>query len=495
MAQLSKSKIIAYRQCPKRLWLEIHRRELRDDAASERVFQIGNEVGEVARRIYDPAGAGTVVDLQALGHGGALALSARLLEQSDQPVFEAGVSIDGALAYADVMLPDFSSGARRWKMVEVKSSTRVKDYHRDDLAVQGYIAAAAGVPLSSMAVAHVDSGFVYQGDGDYRGLLREVELTDEAQARAGEVAEWIAAAQAVAGAAEEPAIATGAHCNTPFTCGFCSYCNKDKQPEYPLRSLPRFPAAKQELMEELGIDDLREVPAEYLNLIQTRVQEHTAKGSVYFDAAAAAAELAGYGFPAYFLDFETTNMAVPIWKGTRPYQQIPFQFSLHVRSAAGELEHSAFLDLTGDDPRRGFAEALVAGCGASGTIFVYNISFERRVIVELAREFDDLAPALNALIGRLVDLLPIARDHYYHPSQHGSWSLKAVLPAAVPELSYDDLNGVAHGGDAVVAFTEAIAAATATARREELRSQLLAYCLLDTLAMVRLWEFFRGERS
>jgi hypothetical protein len=497
MRNLSKSKLIAFRQCPKRLWLELHRAELRDDAASEMVFQIGNQVGELARAIYDPAATGTTVDLHALGHGAALALSATLLKDSQLPVFEAGMSIDGALAYADVMLPDLSDGSLRWKMIEVKSSTSVKDYHRDDVAVQAYIAAAAGIPVCSIAVAHIDNSFVYQGDNNYRGLLREADLTEQARARGAEVEQWIAAAQAVAEQAEEPEVATGAHCSSPFTCGFCTYCNRGKVfPDYPLSSLPRFSATKHELMEELGIDDLREVPDEHLNAVQARVKQHSATNTPYFDAAGAAAELAPHGFPAYFLDFETANMAVPVWKGTRPYQQIPFQFSLHILTEKnGDLRHAAFLDLTAKDPRRGFAESLVAHCGGKGPIYVYNAGFEGRVTRELAQAFPDLAPALGAIVGRLVDLLPIARAHYYHPSQQGSWSLKAVLPAAIPELSYDDLQGVANGAMAVSAFSEAIHPDTTPERKAGLHAQLLAYCLLDTLAMVRLWEFFQGAAT
>jgi len=188
-------------------------------------------------------------------------------------------------------------------------------------------------------------------------------------------------------------------------------------------------------------------------------------------------------------------MAVPIWKGTRPYQQIPFQFSLHVLSETGELRHAAFLDLTAKDPRRGFAEAMVAHCGEKGPVYVYNAGFEGRVTRELAQAFPDLAPALVGIVGRLVDLLPIARAHYYHPSQHGSWSLKALLPAAVPDLSYDNLEGVANGAMAVSAFSEAIHPDTTPGRKAELHAQLLAYCLLDTLAMVRLWQFFQGAAT
>lgn len=493
MRNLSKSKIIAFRQCPKRLWLEIHKPELRDDSASEAVFQIGHQVGYIARTIYDPQGKGETIDIQALGHGEALKRSAELLKEGTKPVFEAGLSTDGALAYADVMLPDKSQGTLRWRMIEVKSSTGVKDYHQDDIAVQTYIAAAAGVPLASVSLAHIDNEFVYQGGGDYQELLREVDLTAEALARHDEVKAWIADAHVVAASKAEPDVDIGPHCTTPFTCGFCEYCNVGKVlPEFPLSSLPKLHFRKREQFESAGYDDLREVPDEHLNEVQKRVKQCSISGEPYFDAKGAAADLERHGFPAYFLDFETVSFAVPIWKGTRPYQQIPFQFSLHRVDETGAVAHSHFLDLTGEDPSEAFARSLIDQCGVVGPVFVYNAAFESTRIRELATGFPDLELALEAITKRIVDLLPIARNRYYHPSQQGSWSIKAVLPALCPELSYDRLAGVQDGEMAIEAYKEAVAHETTAERKLELEQQLLEYCKLDTFSMVRIWQVFRG---
>jgi hypothetical protein len=496
MRNLSKSKILAFRQCPKRLWLEIHKPELRDDSASEAVFQIGHQVGEAARRIYDPEGTGVTIDINKLGHGPALAQSAVLLSQGLTPIFEAGVCIEGSLAYADVMLPDPQDGAVAWKMIEVKSSGSVKDYQRDDIAVQAHIATSMGIRLSSISLAHIDSSFVYPGDGDYRGLLKENDLTDEAFSRGGEAAEWIGGAQAVAAMPVEPEIETGPHCNDPYTCGFCDYCNRDKAwPDFPLSSLPRLHPGRRERIEAAGHDDLRDVPDELLGWIQNRVKQCSISGETFFDAAGAAADLAPHGFPAYFLDFETAMFAVPIWKGTRPFQQIPFQFSLHILAASGDLQHHGFLDLSGNDPSRACARSLVGLCGEQGPVFAYNSGFECRVMRELAARYPEFASALESIIERVVDLLPIARNRYYHPSQHGSWSIKAVLPAAIPELSYDQLSGVQDGGMAVSAFTEAIDPAVTPGRKQEIEDQLVSYCRLDTFAMVRLYLLFSGRKS
>lgn len=494
MRTFSKSKLMALRQCPRRLWLEVHRPDLREDSeATEASFQVGFQVGEIAQRIYDPEGNGALIDIQSEGFDRAFARSAELLN-TEQPIFEAGFSAGGALAFADVMLPGEKNGKQVWRMVEVKSSTRVKDYHRDDMAVQAYVARSAGVPLESIALAHIDSSWVYPGNNDYQGLLKENDFTAEAFARAEEVQRWIAEAQKLVAETSEPAADTGDHCGTPFECGFYSHCSRnDPKPEYPLHWLPRFSSGKQQELANAGIDDLSAVPDDLLNRIQQRVKVHTLANTVYFDAAGAAADLAAYGHPAYFLDFESIQFAVPVWKGTRPYQQICFQFSLHTLDASGRLKHTEFLDLSGNDPSEAFANALIAACRKRGPVFVYNAGFEKARISELAERFPDLAEQLLAINERVVDLLPIARARYYHPSQQGSWSIKKVLPAVVPELRYDDLEGVQDGGMAMDAFLEGIHPTTDEARRAEIHEQLLPYCKLDTYAMVRLWQVFAGR--
>lgn len=491
MPNLSKSKILAFRQCPKRLWLEIHKPELRDDSCAEAVFGIGRQVGEIARGIYDPENTGVTIAIGDMGHAEALALSATLLAEGKRPVFEAGLSIPGALAYADVMLPDFSNGTLRWRMIEVKSSGSIKPYQRDDLAVQSYLAARSGVPLVSASIAHIDSTFVYRGDGDYRGLLREVDLTRASVSRHDEVASWIAGAQPVAAQSEEPDIPIGPHCASPFACGFCHYCNPAPvRSAYPIRSFPNLSGWRRRAVEAEDTDDLREIPDDFLTAMQLRVKQASVSGMAYFDAAGAAADLAVHGLPAYFLDFETAMFAVPIWRDTRPFRQIPFQFSLHVLTGTSDLKHHAFLDLSGGDPSRACAEALVSHCGDEGPVFAYHACFETRVMADLAERFPELAGALGKIIARMVDLKPIARRRYYHPSQQGSWSLKAVLPGICPDLSYGSLEGVRDGGMAVSAYQEAIASDTTPERKHELHRQLAEYCHLDTLALVRMWQVF-----
>ena len=493
MRTFSKSKLLALRQCPKRLWLEVHRPELREDSsATQASFQVGFQVGDVARRIYDPKGLGALIDVESEGFSGAFERTAKLI-QTQQTIFEAGFSAGGALAFADIMLPAQTDGKQVWRMVEVKSSTSVKDYHRDDVAIQAYVARASGVPLESIALAHIDSSWTYPGDEDYRGLLKENDLTDEALARAEEVKTWIAQAQQIDASPCEPEMKIGKHCETPFACGFYDHCSRDEpKPQYPVYWLPRFRGKAAKLAEQ-GIVELMDLPNDLLNQKQQRVKDHTLANTVFFDEAGAAADLAGYGLPAYFLDFETIQFAVPIWKGTRPYQLNTFQFSLHTLAESGQLSHTEFLDISGGDPAERLAHALVSACGESGPVYVYNAGFETARMRELAIRYPQYSPALLAINARVVDLWPIAQERYYHPSQHGSWSIKKVLPAVVPELRYDALDGVQDGGMAMEAFLEAIHPDTNPERKHQIEQQLLDYCKLDTYAMVRLWQVFAGR--
>lgn len=494
MRTLSKSKIIAFRQCAKRLWLEIHRPDLRADSSSTQAsFDIGHQVGEIARHIYDPESEGALIDIDSEGFEAAFARTQQLV-QGNQPVFEAGFKINGALAFADVLLPVMVKGRKAWRMVEVKSSTSVKDYHRDDAAVQTFIAREAGLPLAGIALAHIDSDWVYPGRNDYNGLVVEEDLTEEAFARGDEVRTWLTQAHTVAAKRKEPGIRTGGHCSHPFECGFLAHCqSQEPQAEQPLTWLPKVQQkALKTFIAENPACEMADVPDALLNPLQQRVKAATLSGKPYFDREGAAQALQPHKLPGYFMDFESTQFAVPIWKGTRPYQQVCFQFSVHRLGRTGKLEHTEFLDLSGKDPSKPFAEALIQACGTKGPIFVYNAGFETARIKELAGRLPRLASALLAINERVVDLLPIARANYYHPNQQGSWSIKAVLPAACPDLKYSDLDGVKDGGMAMAAYAEAIGPSTTAERREGVRQQLLAYCELDTFAMVRLSEVFFG---
>jgi hypothetical protein len=479
----------------------MHKPDLRVDSSNTQAsFATGNQVGHIARQIYDPKGMGRLIDLAKDDIDAAFIRTKECLALA-KPIFEAGFVNDGVMAFADVMLPLNKKSGLSWKMIEVKSSSSVKDYHREDVAIQTYVAKSAGVKLSAILLSHIDTGWVYPGGANYDGLLVEEDLTDEAFSKEHEVIDWIAKAKLIARSKVEPKITTGDQCKSPYACGFLAYCQTQQaQAQYPIYWIPK--RQQKALKDWIAIEsaknsalEMKAVPDNLLNDVQRRVKKHTLANTVYFDAKQAAASLAPYKLPAYFLDFETIQFGIPVWKGTRPFQMIPFQFSVHRLSRTGALEHQSFLDLSGKDPSRALAQCLIEACPGKNAIFVYNASFETARIRELAQRFPRYKNALLKLNERIVDLWPIAQNHYYHPSQQGSWSIKKVLPAIAPELQYGDLDGVQDGGMAMGAYFEAINPQTTVARKDEIEQELINYCRLDTYAMVRLWKFFSGRKD
>jgi hypothetical protein len=482
---LSKSRLMAFRQCPKRLWLQTFRRHLATiDPTAQARFDAGHRVGEIERRLRL---GGTLV-----GHvddiGRALQETRHLLAGADDRLlFEAALQHGGVLVRADVL--ERRDG--RCELVEVKSSTTVKPPHVEDVAIQAWVLRGAGLALEGTSLAHIDNTFVYPGNGDYGGLLVEVNLADEVRPLLEEIPRWVAEAQQVL-AADMPGIDIGAHCAQPYACEFHDWCSRD-EPAYPVSLLPRGAALAAELRAE-GLRDLRTVPEERLaNALHVRIWRASRADAPEIDPAVAPL-LRNLPYPRSFVDFETIQPAIPLWTGTRPYQRIPVQWSCHVQAKPGRLVALGELVASGEDPRRAFAESLLRAMPVDGPVFAYNAGFERGVLSELAQALPDLAAPLQRIADRLVDLLPITRTHYYHPAMRGSWSLKAVLPTIAPDLDYANLDGgVRSGGDVEAVYTEILDAATDAGRRTALESALITYCERDTLALVRLVEFFEGQ--
>ena len=479
---LSKSRITSFEQCPKKLWLSMHKREFAEmQAGSELRFAGGHEVGAIACELVP---GGVMIEAQPDLQAALKQTSALLAAGHRAPIYEATFSHDGVLIQADVLEPAGKSG---WRMAEVKSSTGVKDYHRGDLATQVWVLEHCGIELEAAAIRHIDNSFVLSTAGDYQGLLKDAPLLEEVRpiaARRGEVA--ASAREALAGS--EPVLAMGPHCLKPFSCEFQSYCRQDMPPppDWPVDILPRASRSFVEEMARQGIYDLRDVPLDALkNSKHKIVYQATVSGLPYHDPAAVAHATKEWGFPRHYLDFETIALPVPAWVGAKPYQQIPFQFSCHTELADGSIVHRSFLSVDGSDPRRHCAEILIECVGTTGAIISYNASFERSCVRGLADALTDLSQELTAIAERFVDLLPIAQSYYYHRDQKGSWSIKKVLPTIAPDLDYSDLD-VGDGAAAQLAWLEAASAQCAPERRAQIAASLEAYCERDTWAMVVL---------
>lgn len=490
-AFLSKSRLTSFEQCPRRLWLEVNRRDLLSTGLGRgALLQVGHQVGEIARHLT-PGGV-------LIGHDDRLGEAVietreRIAGGARDPLFEATFVHEDVLVRVDLLLPEGDDG---WRICEVKSTASVKPYHLRDLASQVWVALGTGLSVSGADLAHIDTTFTYTRPGNYGGLLRTVDVTERVvplvNSRHLVVTE---ARQCLAGS--EPDIATGAHCGTPFPCPFLDHCRAGEPPgaEFPPELLPGAAGkAVATALREAGILDLQDTPLDLaLPPDLERIVTATRTGVAFHDPEGFRAAVADWPAPLRFLDFETVGFAVPLWLGTRPFEAVPFQFSCHLAAPDGTYPQTVFLDLKGENPSRACAEALLGCLGDSGAIVAWHASVERGCIRRLARLFPDLAPRLEAAADRVVDLLPVARNTYYHRDMHGSWSIKDVLRCRLPELKYENLQGVQDGLAAQGAYREAIQPDTDPARREAIRTQLLDYCHRDTWAMVALYLSLSGS--
>lgn len=475
--RLSKSKILSGLQCHKRLYLEVHHPELAEmDSAAEQRMAAGTNVGEVAREQFP---GGVLVDLADSDFARAIRETGELLVRRPMPpVFEGTFSHGGVLVRADILAPRPDG----LQLIEVKSSTSLKDYHLLDCGIQLWVIESAGHKVPRIELAHIDNSFVYPGGGDYRGLFHFEDVTEQAGYLQDMVPGWVEDLQAML-AGSKPEIEPGNQCHDPFDCPFLGHCAVPG-PEYPVHRLPRGRTVADALLAE-GIEDIRDIPSGRLtNPLHERVREATVSGRAHVDPELGDI-LAALPYPRYYFDFETIAFAVPIWVGTRPYQQIPFQWSCHVEDAPGQLRHEEFLDLGGGNPSRPLLDRLIEVLGGFGPLIHYA-PFEKMILRELAQMYPDKALAIGKILDRLYDLLPLMRSHYYHPAMKGSWSIKAVLPTVAPELNYGALDEVHDGGEAQAAYLEAIHSATSMERKIQLRHNMLEYCKMDTLAMVRV---------
>ena len=488
---LSKSRFMAGLQCHKRLYLGCFHFNLKDpfDEGRQAILDSGTRIGELARDIYP---GGVLIGEDHLQHGKAVSSTEKALADSSvQAICEAAFVYDGIRIRADILV---QSGIDTFDLIEVKSGTSVKKEHIPDVAVQLYVLQGCGISVGQVCLCHLNKEYVYQG-GDYDlGQLFLIEdVTEKAKERQPDIPLSLEEMRLPLWGLEPPDIKPGRQCSKPYQCEFYGHCHTGET-EHPVIQLPN--ASKELLLEleEAGIEDIRNIPEGYpgLNPTQQQVRDCVVGNHVHI-APDLPEALVRLEYPIHFLDFETFGSALPLYIGTRPYQSLPFQWSNHTITGNGELRHAEFLHDGFDDPREPFAKSLLEALGSSGPIVVYT-GYEAQCIRELARVLPDLSDALMVLAAtRLVDLHKLIRDNCYHPEFHGSFSIKSVLPALVPELDYSDLE-VSDGMQAQAAFAEIINLWTPADRRSQLRESLLAYCKRDTEAEVRLFEALKYQK-
>jgi predicted RecB family nuclease len=482
--RLSKSKFVAGCQCLKRLYLQVHGPELaaEPDAAAGAVIEQGHEVGKLARQLFPN---GTEVD-GSRGLEEAIRATRELLANSEVPaIYEATFERGGVLVRVDIL---HRRRDGRWRLIEVKSTTDVKDHHVGDVAIQHRVVRRSGIDLASSCLAHVNRDYIYQGGAiDVHQFFRIKNLTRQVESLQPELTVQLRSEFRVLAMPEAPNIPAGRQCSDPFTCEFFDHCNPPIPDDHVLR-LPRIHPSTVAKLVALGVHSIHDIPEDYpLTGRLRRACASVQMGEPWYSPQIGE-ELRKLKYPLYFADFETVNPALPRFARMRPYDQLPFQWSVHLqRQPVAAPEHFEFLATDTSDPRPAFISALCDALGDRGSIVVYSQQFESQRLLDLAAWLPEFSSRIAKIQRRLWDLLPVIRNHVYHPAFAGSYSLKSVLPALVPSMSYDGME-VADGQAAGLAWESLVRGGLDHGARERIRKALLAYCGRDTLGMMALLE-------
>ncbi len=497
MVSLSKSKYCGLWQCPKMAWLRKYMPEVA--VIDERVLarmEAGNEVGDLAMRLF-----GDYVEVTTC-RDGKLDLSAMIektaaeMEKGTENICEASFSYNGLYCAVDILRKDGDG----WAIYEVKSSTKHESDDQDDkpvyiadVAYQKYVLEHCGVHLTGTHLVCIYGDYVFNGTLMLDQLFTVSDVWDAVVDEERNISANLSIAERILNSPEEPAIDLSVNCQKPYQCAFWNYCSRHL-PKPSVFDLYRMRFDKKIAYYHRGQASFESLLAE--PTIKSEKQQRQIEFALfdrppYIDREKIRDFLKKLSYPLYFLDFETMQPVIPLYVGTHPYSQIPFQYSLHyIEKEGGELKHEEFLAESGEDPRRALAERLVHDIPMNVCVTAYNKAFECTRIRELAEYFPDLAEHLMNIRDNIVDLLePFQGGLYYNRDMGGSFSIKSVLPALFPNdpsLDYHNLEGVHNGGEAMSIFPKIKDMDPES--QETARHQLLKYCELDTYAMVKVWE-------
>jgi len=486
---LSKSLYIRGLQCEKSLWLKKKKPGVLQapDDGKQAVFDTGTSVGELACELF---GGGSRIEYTG-DFNAQMAKTKELIERGTKVIYEATFCFDGILVMVDILCICEDSLV----INEVKSSTSVKDVYIDDASIQYYVISSLGYKVSGVNIIHIDNSYVRGEKLELEKLFHTEDVTEQIMQKQAEIPQILNKFEEILSRNVEPEVDIGPHCSDPYNCDAWEYCWCEQRgiPEYSVFNISRLRSDKKFDLYKNGVvkfEDIKELD-KFNASQQIQIRSELSQEQI-IDKDAIKEFLDTLSYPLYHLDFETFQQAVPEFVGLSPYEQIPFQFSIHKDDGKGNLEHFEFLAEVGADPRYELALNLIKFIPQDACVLAYNMSFEKGVIRRLAANYPQISNELMAIHDNIKDLMaPFASKSYYHPKMQGSYSIKYVLPALVPEFesAYKDLNLIHHGGEAMQAY-ENMTRMSAD-EREAYKRALLAYCKLDTLAMVKVLEKLR----
>ncbi len=482
---ISKSRYLKGLQCLKYLWYLVNDREKipQTDFVGQFVFNQGIQVGEYAKKLY-PGG----VDLSKIKDFREQLGKTREALSGRNAIFEASCSYGNVYARADILVP---VDRDRWDIIEVKSSTQLKEEYIEDIAFQKYCFEKSGVRIRKCYVAYIDRQYVKMGDVKPEELFTRTEITEEAGEVIGGIEEEVSQMIEFVKEKTPPDISIGRHCNEPYPCPLKDMC-WGFLPDNHIFSLYGDKKRAEELYNE-GVLSLEDITDRYGLSLKQQIQIDCARnGKPVINKKEIQKFINSIKYPLYYFDFETFSTAIPLYDGTRPYENIPFQYSIHVHNSIDEKpKHLGFLAGGLEDPRGKLLASLKKHLGTSGSIVVYYEQFEKGILKKFSEEFPEYSPWIDSILKRIVDLYkPFKNFHYYSPSQKGSASVKSVLPA-ITDLSYEGME-IADGRAASVSFLyingkyDDKEGLPGKEEVENIRKALIRYCGMDTGGMVHI---------
>lgn len=477
---LSKSSYCRGIQCKKILWLEKHKPEEKEETNNDRILEQGNDIHEVARYLF-----GSHINIEYRENLSQMIEDTMNTIDSykDVIITEASFTYKNNFCSVDILKKNNNS----YEIYEIKSSTELKDIYINDASYQYYVLTSLGLKVTKVSLVHINSNYIRIGDLDLDQLFIKQDITKEikdlqenVKNNIKEINEYVEKNEAIKDIDE--------NCFKPYPCPFFKYCTKHL-PEKNIFDIPKMQTRQKLKLYQKGIYSYEDLLKEEINENTKKILEYELYNKEdYIDKVKIKEFLDTLKEPIYFLDFETYQMPIPLYNNVSPYEQIPFQYSLHYIES--NLKHKEFLAEAGTDPRRALAEQLVKDIPKDVTTLAYNMGFEKGVIKRLAKLYPDLSEHLMNIHDNIKDLMiPFQKGYYYTKDMHGSYSIKYVLPALFPDdpsLNYKNLDLIHNGGEAMSSFQDLI-----NKTKEEqkyIRERLLRYCELDTYAMVKIYE-------